>query len=353
MRNSAKPSRHSLLRRIFSFILYSPHARKQQAAIDALKEEVALLSSYSTDTIYRLDYTTMRYSYISPNVTRLLGYNVAEMAAMNVRDLIEETRLIDDNITTVESYAGLELMRQNREVNKWQADYLMRTKDGRSIWVSDISYPVRDEGGKLIGSVGSLRDISGRIYAELQMKEALGELSVRDIQTGLYNDKSYHARLESEVKRLKRLKSDVSLMIISIDHYEKLTQKNTAELTDFVVVELSKLIQSCLRETDIAARINVDGFAVILPDTAAEGAFWVMERIRTTVSQHSFMTSRSNQPLVITLSFGMATAQHHETLDSHDLHILADQRLARARLMNNNQMNIEENSVYTHSNILH
>ncbi len=348
------PSSHSpLFTRILRQLFSSSSTRKQREIIESLREEVALLSSYSTDTIYRLDYATMRYSYISPNVTRLLGYSAAEIAQLNVRSLIEETRLIDNGITKVESYAGLELMRKNREVSKWQADYLMRTKDGHSIWVSDISYPVFDSAGKVTGSVGSLRDISGRVYAELQMKEAFGELLTHDAQTGLYTLKAYHARLDEEMKRLKRLKGEVSLMIMNIDHFDKLIEKNSTEFADFVVLELSKLIQTCLRETDIAARIACDGFAVILPDTTAEGAFWVMERIRATVGNHSFMTSRITKPVGITLSFGMATAHCSDSIEAQDLHLLADKRLARAKQMGSNQISIDENNVFTQSNVLH
>ena len=71
----------------------------------------------------------------------------------------------------VQSFARLEEKRKKGHVQKWQADYLLRTKEGLKIWVADISYPWFDKKGAIIGSIGSLRDISDRVAAEAAMKD--------------------------------------------------------------------------------------------------------------------------------------------------------------------------------------
>ncbi len=57
---------------------------KPRSEVDDLRDEIALLTSYSTDTIYRLRYDTMQYDYISPSVERLLGYTQDEIRRMKV-----------------------------------------------------------------------------------------------------------------------------------------------------------------------------------------------------------------------------------------------------------------------------
>jgi PAS domain S-box-containing protein len=108
----------------------------------------------------------MKYDYVSPAVKRLLGYSAAELKRMGLRKLILETRIIGGGIKKVRSYKPLEENRKRGEVVKWQADYLVKTKDGRKIWVSDISHPWFDKKGAIIGSIGSLRDITDRVEAE-------------------------------------------------------------------------------------------------------------------------------------------------------------------------------------------
>lgn len=323
------------------------------ATIQQLKEELEILANYSTDTVYRLDYSTMQYAYVSPNVSKLLGYSVEEISKMNVRTLIIETRLIDDGIKQVESYAGLELMRKNREVQKWQADYLMRTKDGRKIWVSDVSYPWHDKHGKLLGSVGSLRDITDRMYAEQQMKEAVTELVSRDILTGLPLRKQFFAKLEDEVKRTRRSGKEAALLMVDIDKFNALNEQHTAEFGDFVLQELTKLILSCLRETDMAARIDGEEFAIVLPDTSAEGAYWVAERIRTTVNTHQFTSRHSNQPVKVTLSIGVATSRETQEADAGMLLNLAGQRVNQAKQKGRNQVATGERTQNAQSGLLH
>lgn len=326
----------SLISRINHRLFYSAKSRNYLERIDLLCAEVALLSSYSADTVYRLDYATMRYSYISRNVTRLLGYSPDEIGQMNVRSLIEETRLIDDGITTVESYVGLEQMRKNREINKWQADYLMRTKDGHAIWVADISYADRDDAGNIIGSIGSLRDITGRVYAEMQMKEAMGELAVHDGATGMFTRKAYFHRLDEELRRVKRSRSEVSLVLMEIDNLRNIAQERTPEFKDFVMSDLTRIIHNCLRETDVAARIETERFAFILPDTMAESAFWVAERIRTSLQNHSFTNARHTIACKMQLSFGIVTSRSVESLDVTDLHEMALKRLSYSKQESNN-----------------
>ena len=170
------------------------------AMINALKSEIELLTSYSNDTIYRLRYDGMCYDYISPSVERLLGYSSEEMRRMNLRSLIQETRIVTEGMRHVESYGSLEDSRKRGEVQKWQADYRIRRRDGSEIWVSDISYPWYGKNGAIIGSVGCLRDITDRVEAETAINEQLMEMASTDYLTGIANRRAFFQRFEQRVE---------------------------------------------------------------------------------------------------------------------------------------------------------
>ena len=131
---------------------------KKDTELTALREELEILRNYSTDTVYRVDYSSMKFAYISPNVQQLLGYTPEEARDIDVRELIVETRVKHEGAQRAEVFNGAELMPQHPSLEKWYAEYLLRAKDGRKVWVADVSHPWRDAKGKLLGSTGSLRD---------------------------------------------------------------------------------------------------------------------------------------------------------------------------------------------------
>ncbi|MDX2112132.1 MAG: diguanylate cyclase [Alphaproteobacteria bacterium] len=312
------------------------------AVVDELRAEITLLTSYSNDVIYRLRYDTMQYDYISPSVVRLLGFSQDEMKKLSIRSLILETRLVSNALRTIDSFSKFEEDRKRGEVSKWQADYLMRTKDGRKIWVADISYPWFDESGNIVGSVGSLRDISERVAAETQAKEDIARMASTDQLTGLSSRSVFFDRLEEELRRIKRNRDDLSILLIDIDHFRNINNNYGQQAGDKVLVGVAKIISSCLRETDTGARIGGEEFAVILPETPANGAFWVGERIRSSIAKQMFHLNEQNPMVGCTVSVGIASARFDQNLDSETLYKTADKRLFIAKHTGRNQVSMDE-----------
>lgn len=311
------------------------------AGHNALKSEVELLTSYSTDVIYRLRYDIMAYDYISPSVNRLLGYTAEEMKGMNFRSLILETRIVTDGMRTVQSFDQLEQDRLSGDVHKWQADYRVKTKDGRQIWVSDISYPWFDKKGNIVGSVGSLRDISERIEAEERVKAELARLANTDPLTGTANRRAFFGRMDEEIKRMRRNEANLSILLIDIDYFKKINDTYGHDFGDQVIIEVAKIMQSCLRETDLLARLGGEEYGIFLPDTPPEGAYWVAERIRTKIAQHNF-SPKDTSPIGCTVSIGIADGISDEAVDSTQLYKTADTRLYIAKNTGRNQVSMDE-----------
>lgn len=314
---------------------------KQDSTLRQLQDEIALLTSYSTDTIYRLRYETMAYDYISPSVERLLGYSQAEIKAMNIRSLILETRIVGQAFKPLQSFDSLEEERKQGVVNKWQADYLMRTKSGQTIWVSDISYPWIVDGA-IVGSVGSLRDITERVMAETRAKEEIARMANTDLLTGLASRKTFFSRLDEELKRIRRSHEELSILLIDMDYFKNINNNYGQHVGDRVLQGVARIISGCLRETDTGSRVDGGQFGVILPDTPGSGAFWVAERIRSSVAKETFALGDENHLFGCTVSVGISTAHHEDQLDANALFKAADQRLYIAKHTGRNQVSMDE-----------
>lgn len=310
--------------------------------ISKLEDELALLTSNSSDTIYRLRYNSMSYDYVSPAIKALLGFTPEEMKQINFRSLIVETRLISNGLQSVRDFVGLEEARKCGDVSKWQADYLIRTKDGRKIWVTDISYPWFDDKGNIIGSIGSLRDITDRVRAETMIKDELVRLAHTDPLTGVANRRAFFEKLDDELKRSKRSGQEFSILLIDVDHFKKINDTYGHDVGDKVLAEIAQLIKNCLRETDMCARIGGEEFSVFLPETNENGAFWVADRICSHIAKHPFYISEGKPSMNITVSIGIAEAIGSSDITSAQLYKHADTRLYIAKHTGRNQVSNDE-----------
>ncbi|MFQ5702382.1 MAG: GGDEF domain-containing protein, partial [Acidobacteriota bacterium] len=89
--------------------------------------------------------------------------------------------------------------------------------------------------------------------------------------------------------------------------------------------EVGQVIQKTVREIDIVSRYGGDEFTVILPQTGAEGALTIAERIRESIGQQVFLTEFGHN-VRITASFGVSSyPDHGETRE--DLIQKADQAM--------------------------
>lgn len=299
--------------------------------------------SLSNDTIYRLRYEDMSYDYISPEIIKLIGYSAEEMQKINLRSIIIETRLISRGMRSVYRFENLEQDRKERKTHKWEADYLIKKKDGSLIWISDISYPWCDPKGKIIGSIGCLRNLSDRVAAEELVRQELTKIAHMDPLTRLANRREFFKQAEYELKRFERTQSDVSILLVNVDGIKEINKQYGYDVGDTILSEIAKLIQSTLRDTDLPARLGGRQFGILLPDTKSASAYWVAERLRNTVSKHIFYADRpQKEPVECTVSIGVGSTDLDHSNDIAELYKLADTRLYIAQHTGENRVSLDD-----------
>jgi diguanylate cyclase (GGDEF)-like protein len=137
----------------------------------------------------------------------------------------------------------------------------------------------------------------------LQRAEAL---SVTDDLTHLYNSRYLNLVLRRETKRASRSGRPLSLLFIDLDGFKSVNDTHGHLFGSRALVEAAAVIRGSARETDVVARFGGDEFALVLPDTGAEGAYAVGERIRERVAAHRFLAG-DGLDINLTVSVGVAT----------------------------------------------
>jgi diguanylate cyclase (GGDEF)-like protein len=131
-------------------------------------------------------------------------------------------------------------------------------------------------------------------------------LSVTDDLTNLYNSRYLHQALHREAKRAARGERPLSLLFLDLDGFKNVNDAHGHLLGSRALVETAEVIRSCSRETDVVARFGGDEFAVVLPDTGAQGAYSVAGRIRERLAAHRFLAAEGLS-VRLTVSIGVAT----------------------------------------------
>lgn len=108
----------------------------------------------------------------------------------------------------------------------------------------------------------------------------LQTMSRTDGLTGLYNRRYWEEQCQHEYKRSKRTGQVASLIILDIDKFKVINDTYGHPAGDQVIKTMAKIIAAAIRETDIAGRYGGEEFTVILPNTDAQNAKLVAERIR-------------------------------------------------------------------------
>jgi diguanylate cyclase (GGDEF)-like protein len=131
-------------------------------------------------------------------------------------------------------------------------------------------------------------------------------LSVTDDLTQLYNSRYLNEALRKETKRAMRSGWPLSLLFIDLDGFKRINDAHGHLLGSRALIEAAQIIRGSARETDIVARFGGDEFAILLPETGAEGAQMVARRLRDRIQRHNFLAERGSGNRV-TASIGAAT----------------------------------------------
>src|SRR5262249_32579951 len=111
----------------------------------------------------------------------------------------------------------------------------------------------------------------------------LEELATTDPLTRLLNRRALVERLSREVDRAKRYESQLSLLLLDVDHFKSINDSCGHLVGDGVLRQIGTLIEASVRTVDIAARYGGEEFVILLPETSQEGGVIFAERLRESV----------------------------------------------------------------------
>ena len=123
-----------------------------------------------------------------------------------------------------------------------------------------------------------------RIYIHKQMKKH----AIHDHETKLFNKKYFLSQLKTSCARSVRYKYPLSMASLHIANFGKEDHSYDKKTKEQMLRMFGGLINSIVRESDVACRYEDGQFFILLPDTEEKGAMVLKERILKTIESHDF-----------------------------------------------------------------
>ncbi len=184
--------------------------------------------------------------------------------------------------------------------------------------------------------------VRARARNQVELKRARDQLATLarvDGLTGLANRRAFDTALERECLRHLRQKAPMALLLADIDHFKRYNDAYGHVRGDHCLRRVAAVLREATnRPADLTARYGGEEFACVLPDTPAQGARAVAERLRHEVLRLAIPHAGSPAAAQVTVSIGGVAARGARLADPAALVEGADRQLYLAKAHGRNRV---------------
>lgn len=134
----------------------------------------------------------------------------------------------------------------------------------------------------------------------------LTRMALTDPLTGLPNRRAMDRLAKNELARRARYPSPMAIAILDVDHFKDINSVHLLSGGDHALTWLAATLSTTIRAVDTVGRIGGEEFMLVAPETDPEGAWILIERIRTAIADGK--TVFGGAEIRMTVSIGIAVA---------------------------------------------
>ena len=277
-------------------------------------------------------------SYVKDADGRYLFYNarMAERCHVTMQEWIGRTDFEIFPKHMAETYRTHDKEALESERLVITLETLCESGDKCSTWRS-YKFPCEDEEGRamLAGFSFDVTDELQRLEELTQVKLELERLGSIDPLTGLARRQVFDERLTMEFESAQLRRKKLALAVVDVDNIRLRNERIGREAGDLALKTIAQIFKECVTEADLAVRFGGAEFALLLPETTAEEAKALAERVQREMRKVDWGT------VPVTLSVGVATNEHAKR-SGRQLFCFADDAMYTAKTAGKNRVTLYE-----------
>ncbi|HYH28007.1 MAG TPA: diguanylate cyclase [Actinomycetota bacterium] len=179
-----------------------------------------------------------------------------------------------------------------------------RTMGVLALYGRTVPEPYEEDDVETLGAFAAQASVA---IENVLLHQEAQRLSITDGLTGVWNRRYLQLTLTKEIERAQRFERPLSVLMLDIDRFKDVNDAYGHQVGDEVLVEVSRRTMSMIRgQIDALARYGGEEFVVVLPETPADGARVVADKILDVIRRESFV-EEPGPGIPLTVSIGVAS----------------------------------------------
>ncbi len=271
-------------------------AHNQTHALTDLTRRHQTLLEGASEGIIHYDYTGA-ILYANPKALKILQYTPEEIVTTNIFDHLKSE---EDSIEKVEQ-AITDLTAGMLGKSAFHCNRVILGTSRKSSIVTEISCnSIEDSDGLASGHLMMFQDITARTLNE----QRLIKLAKYDVLTGLSNRAKFHDFTEGKIAYSAHNDKKMAILFIDLDHFKNINDSMGHDAGDELLISVAERLRTCVRDTDLVARMGGDEFAITLVDIGNPSQITrIVQNVLEVLAKPFFIESRE---IIISASIGIS-----------------------------------------------
>lgn len=254
----------------------------------------------SADWLWETD-RVGRFTYISPGVANVLGFEPEELMGRGQLDILFSAE--DDPVREL-MISRTERQQPYRELEFWTNANVQRNGErvkgaATRVCLRVSGVPVFDARQEFLGYRGAASNIT----ASKMERDQVYRLATTDHLTGLLNSMRFKEELERAVALARQHNTQGVVLFIDLDRFKEINDTHGHEAGDAILQGIADILRESVRATDVVARRGGDEFSIIMHNIGVEQASQKVQRMINAVK--AFGIDYNGSRLTVTMSVGM------------------------------------------------